>query len=65
MIALFGFSVPTFLISSFGVLCSKVDYNVAEKKINKQEGKDSPMDSERKIIDRARRDETPESKSKD
>lgn len=32
IIALFGFSVPTFIIASFTSLCAAPDYKVAEKK---------------------------------
>lgn len=34
-IALFGFSVPTFLIASFAVLCTQTEYRVAEKHAQK------------------------------
>jgi len=35
MVALFGFSIPAFLMASFAVLCTKTEYKVAEKRINK------------------------------
>ena len=63
LFALFGFSIPTFLISSFGVLCSKTDYNVAEKKINKQDPKQAAQ-SDRNLLVKGRADETPSSSSK-
>ena len=36
VVALFGYSIPAFIISSFGVLCTKTEYKVAEKVVTKQ-----------------------------
>lgn len=35
MVALFGFSLPSFLLASFAVLCTTTEYKVAEKHIDK------------------------------
>lgn len=36
VIALFGYGVPAFILSSFGVLCTVREYRVAEKKHNNE-----------------------------
>ena len=37
VVALFGYSVPAFIIASFGVLCTNTEYRVAEKVVAKVE----------------------------
>ena len=42
VVALFGYSVPAFIIASFGVLCTNTEYRVAEKVIAKAEPQMNP-----------------------
>jgi len=42
MVALFGFSVPAFLMASFIVLCQTTEYKVAEKRIEKPKEIEGP-----------------------